>query len=55
MDFASGWDDGKLDHGRPSDIAFAPDGRMFVTQDVGPEVTGSLGIVFWVAPLDLGK
>lgn len=55
MDFASGWDDGKLDHGRPSDIAFASDGRMFVTQDVGPEITGSLGIVFWVAPLDLGK
>lgn len=55
LDFAIGWDDGKLDRGRPADVTFSSDGRMFVAQDVGPEKTGSLGIVFWIAPLDLAR
>jgi glucose/arabinose dehydrogenase len=55
MAFANGWDDGKLDHGRPSDVTFAPDGRMFVSQDNGPTQTGDVGIVVWFAPLDLPK
>lgn len=55
LDFAQGWDDGKLDFGRPSDVTFAPDGRMFVTQDNGPNQTGGVGIVFWIAPTTLAK
>ena len=56
MEFASGWDNGKLDHGRPSDLTFTADGRMFVTQDNGPTaVQMGLGIVVWIAPLDLPK
>lgn len=54
-DFATGWDDRKLDHGRPSDVTFAADGRMFVAQDVGPDWAGSIGIILWFAPLDLPK
>jgi glucose/arabinose dehydrogenase len=46
MDFATGWDDGRQDHGRPAPITFAPDGRMFVGDD-------QLGVVFWVAPVGL--
>jgi glucose/arabinose dehydrogenase len=55
VDFAIGWDDRKLDHGRPSDVTFASDGRMFVSQDVGPDSLGMLGMVLWFAPLDLPK
>jgi glucose/arabinose dehydrogenase len=40
--FATGWDDGTLGHGRPADILFAPDGRMFVADD-------NAGEIFWVA------
>jgi glucose/arabinose dehydrogenase len=46
LDFATGWDDGKLDHGRPAPVAFAPDGRMFVGNDWN-------GDVFWMAPIGL--
>lgn len=55
LDFATGWDNGKLDRGRPSDITFAPDGRMFVAQDNGTTQTSGLGIVLWFAPVDLAK
>ncbi len=55
LDFANGWDNGRLDHGRPSDVTFASDGRMFVAQDNGPSTIGGLGIVVWFAPLDLPK
>jgi len=55
LDFATGWDDGKLDHGRPADITFAPDGRMFMAQDNGPAQVQGLGIIVWFAPLDLPK
>ena len=33
MDFATGWDDGHQDHGRPAAVTFAPDGRMFIGDD----------------------
>jgi glucose/arabinose dehydrogenase len=46
LEFATGWDDGKNDHGRPAPIAFSPDGRMFLGDDVG-------GAVIWIAPVDL--
>jgi glucose/arabinose dehydrogenase len=43
-DFASGWDDGTLSHGRPVSVAFNSDGRMFVANDTN-------GNIFWVAPI----
>jgi glucose/arabinose dehydrogenase len=54
LDFATGWyrnpfgttPGHSTGHGRPSAIAFAPDGRMFVGDDWG-------GVIFWVAPVDL--
>jgi glucose/arabinose dehydrogenase len=46
LQFATGWDDGMQDHGRPAPIAFAPDGRMFLGNDYD-------GIVVWIAPVDL--
>lgn len=42
-DFATGWDDGTLKHGRPSAVAFSSDGRLFVANDQN-------GIIFWIAP-----
>jgi glucose/arabinose dehydrogenase len=45
-DFAKGWDDRRLDHGRPGTITFAPDGRMFVGNDQS-------GMILWIAPVDL--
>jgi glucose/arabinose dehydrogenase len=42
--FAAGWDDGTKTHGRPSDAAFAPDGRLFIANDVDGEI-------FWIAPI----
>jgi glucose/arabinose dehydrogenase len=43
LDFATGWDDGIKDHGRPAPIAFAADGRMFVGND-------NDGNIVWIAP-----
>jgi glucose/arabinose dehydrogenase len=43
-DFATGWDDHSLQHGRPAAITFAPDGRLFVAND-------NNGDIFWIAPL----
>ena len=43
-DFATGWDDGTLSHGRPSAVAFSSDGRLFVANDTN-------GIIFWIAPM----
>jgi len=45
-DFATGWDDRMQDHGRPAPVAFAPDGRMFVGDDIR-------GLVVWIAPVTL--
>ena len=46
LQFASGWDDGMQDHGRPAAITFAADGRMFLADD-------NLGIIVWIAPTTL--
>ncbi|HEX3776473.1 MAG TPA: hypothetical protein VHV51_18505 [Polyangiaceae bacterium] len=45
-DFATGWYDGKNDHGRPAAATFSPDGRLFIGND-------NNGDIFWIAPLDL--
>jgi glucose/arabinose dehydrogenase len=45
VDFATGWDDGTLQHGRPAAVAFSADGRLFVAND-------NNGVIFWIAPLD---
>lgn len=47
-DFAIGWDDHTLGHGRPAAVTFAPDGRLFVGDD-------QQGVVLWIAPVDLKK
>jgi glucose/arabinose dehydrogenase len=47
-DFLTGFDDNMHDHGRPSDVTFAADGRMFVSDDDD-------GDIFWVAPVDLAN
>ncbi len=49
VDFATGWDPAKIDggsmvNGRPSAVAFASDGRLFVANDYD-------GIIFWIAPV----
>ncbi len=44
--FATGWDDGKQDHGRPAPVAFAPDGRLFLGNDW-------TGTIVWMAPVSL--
>jgi len=44
QDFATGWDDGTLSHGRPSALVFSSDGRLFVAND-------SNGLIFWIAPM----
>jgi glucose/arabinose dehydrogenase len=46
LDFATGWDDGHQDHGRPAAVTFAPDGRLFLGDD-------QLGAVIWIAPIGL--
>jgi len=45
-EFAAGWDDGTMSHGRPGTVAFKPDGRLFVGNGVS-------GLIIWIAPLDL--
>lgn len=47
-DFATGWDDGTLMHGRPAAATFAPDGRLFLAND-------NNGHIFWMAPLELER
>ena len=46
--FATGWDDGSREHGRPAAVAFAADGRLFLGND-------NNGDIFWIAPLDLAR
>ena len=45
-DFATGWDDGSRLHGRPANVAFAPDGRLFLGND-------NTGHIIWIAPFGL--
>jgi glucose/arabinose dehydrogenase len=45
--FATGWyDNGSRQHGRPTVVAFAPDGRLFLGNDTN-------GDIIWIAPIDL--
>ena len=44
VDFATGWDDGTLAHGRPAAVDFSADGRLFVGNDGN-------GVIFWIAPI----
>jgi glucose/arabinose dehydrogenase len=46
LEFATGWDDGRQQHGRPAPLAFAPDGRLFLGDD-------QQGTIVWIAPLGL--
>jgi glucose/arabinose dehydrogenase len=49
LDFATGWDDGQKQegpHGRPANVAFAPDGRLFLGND-------NNGDIIWIAPLGM--
>jgi glucose/arabinose dehydrogenase len=46
MDFITGWDDGRQDHGRATAGAVGDDGRL----DVGDDTKG---VIFWVAPVGL--
>jgi glucose/arabinose dehydrogenase len=45
-DFATGWDDGNRDHGRPAALSFSTDGRLFMGND-------NDGTIIWMAPLSL--
>jgi glucose/arabinose dehydrogenase len=46
VDFVLGWSGGGTVDGRATDLAFAPDGRLFIIDDTS-------GGVWWVAPNDL--
>lgn len=45
-DFATGWDDGTMMHGRPAAVSFSADGRLFVSNDTD-------GNIFWIAPMQM--
>jgi glucose/arabinose dehydrogenase len=47
-DFVGGFGPGGFALERPSDVAFAPDGRLFFADDEG-------GGVYWVTPSNLGR
>jgi glucose/arabinose dehydrogenase len=44
--FASGWVGGAHSHGRPAEITFSADGRLFLSNDV-------TGDILWIAPFGL--
>jgi glucose/arabinose dehydrogenase len=46
VDFATGWDTGQNQHGRPTAVAFSSDGRLFLTND-------QTGDIVWIAPASL--
>jgi glucose/arabinose dehydrogenase len=46
VDFATGWDDGLFDHGRPASVTFSRDGRLFIGND-------NDGTIVWIAPMTL--
>jgi glucose/arabinose dehydrogenase len=46
VDFATGWDNANNTHGRPTAVAFSPDGRLFLTND-------TTGEIVWIAPATL--
>lgn len=45
-DFATGWDDGSMAHGRPAVVAVSADGRLFLGND-------NTGDIIWIAPMSL--
>lgn len=45
VDFATGWDDNTNSHGRPADLTFSSDGRLFLANDTN-------GIIVWIAPIE---
>ena len=47
-DFATGWDDKTLMHGRPAAVEFAADGRLFLAND-------NTGDIIWIAPFELER
>jgi glucose/arabinose dehydrogenase len=46
QDFATGWDDGSHSHGRPTEITFSSDGRLFLSNDQN-------GDIFWISPMGM--
>ncbi|MET0591850.1 MAG: hypothetical protein ABW133_04070 [Polyangiaceae bacterium] len=46
--FATGWDDNSLMHGRPAAVEFAKDGRLFLAND-------NTGDIIWIAPFELER
>lgn len=42
--FATGWGDLTQSHGRPADLTFAPDGRLFLAND-------NNGVILWISPM----
>jgi hypothetical protein len=46
--FATGWDDATLMHGRPAAVTFAEDGRLFLAND-------NSGDIIWIAPFELER
>jgi glucose/arabinose dehydrogenase len=46
VNFATGWDDGMHDHGRPAAATFGADGRLYIANDI-------TGDIFWIAPVTL--
>jgi hypothetical protein len=46
--FATGWDDTTLMHGRPAAVTFAEDGRLFLAND-------NTGDIIWIAPFTLER
>jgi glucose/arabinose dehydrogenase len=46
--FITGWDDGKLMNGRPAEVEFAEDGRLFLANS-------STGDIVWIAPFTLQR
>jgi glucose/arabinose dehydrogenase len=46
--FGTGWSLGGPIVGRPADLMFAPDGRLFISDDQS-------GMIFWIAPVNLPR
>jgi glucose/arabinose dehydrogenase len=46
LELASGWDDGRQDHGRPAAVGFDAAGRLFLADDIA-------GLIVWIAPTGL--
>jgi glucose/arabinose dehydrogenase len=47
-DFVTGYEDMALTHGRPAEVEFAQDGRLFLAND-------NTGEIIWIAPFSLER